>query len=346
MANPEHFRVIAQGVDVWRRWRAANQSISPDLREANLRGVDLGGADLEDADLSGADLRQANLSGAELHKARLKGADLREANLSEADFSSADLSGADLGGADLSETNLSFADLTETNLIGADLSGADLTETNLSGADLAEVDPTEIEPNEASGPPADLPDLPRQSPGPHFEITSSGVIDFMPPEALDREGNNVARLRQLHPVLRDLARNLAERLGKGNIPHAQLATRIAEYRRQIDQELDQINFTLLYVEGVRLANAQKAAIEKVAEHELPPLEETDQEALETLLQVHGTVMLSTTSGAELIAAEQRYRRRPADEREYQLAAIDFAASLENKPDVITPNAAAFILGAA
>jgi hypothetical protein len=172
------------------------------------------------------------------------------------------------------------------------------------------------------------------------------VIDFVRPESLDREGNNVARLRQLHPTLRELARGLTESLGTGNAPHAHLAARLDEYCGLIDQALDRVDFALLYVEGVRLANAEKAAIEKVAEGELPPLGETDREALGTLLQLHGTFMLSTIAGAELIAAEQRYRRRPAEEGEYLTAAVDFAASLQNKPNVITANAAAFVLGAA
>lgn len=192
----------------------------------------------------------------------------------------------------------------------------------------------------------DLPDLPAQGPGPHFELTKTGVIDFVPPEALNRKGNNVGRLRRLHPTLRDLARQLAEALGTGNIPHAHLAARIAEYRKRVDQALDAIDFTLLYVEGVRLANAEKATVEKVAEGELPPLGEADREAMDTLLQLHGTFMLATTAGAELLEAEQRYRRQPAEEREYQAAAVDFAASLQNQPDVINPDTAAFVLGAA
>jgi hypothetical protein len=200
-------------------------------------------------------------------------------------------------------------------------------------------------PNEEFSAPG-LPELPTQGPGPHFELTRKGVIDFVPPEALDRNGNNVARLRQLHPILRDLARELAEALGAGNIPHANLAARIGEYRKQVDQSLDKIDFAILYVEGLRLANAEKSAIEKIAEGELPSFRETDREALDTLLGLHGTFMLGTIAGAELIAAEERYRRRPAEEREYQAAAVDFAASFQNKPDVITPNAAAFVLGAA
>ena len=192
-----------------------------------------------------------------------------------------------------------------------------------------------------------LPALPTQGPGPHFELDQERRNRLCAPGgARNRDGNNVRRLRQLHPTLRDLARELAEALGTGNIPHANLATRLGEYRKQVDQSLDKIDFAHLYVEGVRLAHAEKAAIEKIAEGELPPFGETDREALDTLLGLHGTFMLGTIAGAEPIDAEQRYRRRPAEEREYRVAAVDFASSLQNKPDIIAPYAAAFVLGAA
>ena len=193
---------------------------------------------------------------------------------------------------------------------------------------------------------SELPDLPTQGSGPHFEIAKGGVIDFVPPEALDREGNNVERLRRLHPPLRDLACQLGDALTAGNAPHAQLGARIHEYRKRVDQDLEAIDFTLLYVEGVRLANAERAALEKIAEDELPPLGEENREKLDTLLQLHGTFMLGTVVGADLIAAEQRYQRQPAEEREYRAAAVDFATSLQNQPGVVAPIAAAFVLGAA
>jgi hypothetical protein len=97
---------------------------------------------------------------------------------------------------------------------------------------------------------------------------------------------------------------------------------------------------------VRLANAENAARDEIAAGELPPLAEAERETIQTLLEVHGTFMLSTRDGAELIAAEERYQRRPKAEREYRAAAIDFAQSLQNQPAIITPNAAAFVLGAA
>jgi hypothetical protein len=193
---------------------------------------------------------------------------------------------------------------------------------------------------------ANLPGLPIQGPGPHFEFSKDGTIDFAPPTALDREGNNVERLLRLHPPLRELVRELSQALATGNAPHATLAGRVEEYRKRIDQPLEMLDFSLLYVEGVRLANAEKAAREEIARGELPPLAETGRETIQTILELHGTFILNTAAGAELIAAEERYQRRPKAEREYRAAAIDFAQSLQNQPAIITPDAAAFVLGAA
>jgi Leucine-rich repeat (LRR) protein len=194
--------------------------------------------------------------------------------------------------------------------------------------------------------PIPSPEIPIQGFGPHFEIDNHGVITFAPAEALDRQGNNVARLTRLHPTLRALSADLIAGLGRGNIPHWHLRERAEAYARRVDQDLEHVDFSLLYVEGVRLANAEKAAIEKIAEKELPPLDVHVHEVINTLLQVHGTFMLATATGLELLAEEERYQRTPQEEVEYRAAAVDFAQSLQNRPQVIDPQAALFVLGTA
>lgn len=193
---------------------------------------------------------------------------------------------------------------------------------------------------------ADLPVVPTQGPGPHFEIDQRGIIGFAPPEALDRRGNHVRRLRSLQPTLCDLSSRVAAALGAGNSPHSNLRDRATEYRERVNQPLEQVNFTLLYVEGVRLANADHAATRKIIEGELPSLDAPIREALDSLLQLHGTFLMATVEGIEAIAAEERYRRRPDEESDYRAAAVDFAASLQNQPGVIDPSAASLVLGAA
>jgi uncharacterized protein YjbI with pentapeptide repeats len=117
MANPEHVKLLRQGVDAWNKWRDDNLAARPDLRDAELTG-----AKLSHSDLSDAILRNANLREATLRSANLSFADLTLVKLTRANLSDADLSSANLGGANLSGANLTKAGLWETSFVDVDLS--------------------------------------------------------------------------------------------------------------------------------------------------------------------------------------------------------------------------------
>ena len=138
MANEEHLAILKQGVEVWNRWREVNLDIIPDLRKANLGGMDLRGAFLLGADLVGADFGEAIFNEADLSMANLSGAILRMA-----DLSGVDLRGADLRGADLTWTNLGGANIMRANLTEANLSNSRLLRTDLHGAELMRADLSE-----------------------------------------------------------------------------------------------------------------------------------------------------------------------------------------------------------
>jgi Leucine-rich repeat (LRR) protein len=264
----------------------------------------------------------------------------------------------DLGNNQLTTLPLEIGHLT--SLRGLDLRGNRLATLPpafaavaglqiLTGPDLAETlnwlrhQPDFQQPDFGDAAAAPPPLLPSQGVGPHFEVDETGIVILAPPEALDQEGNHIRRLRAIHPVLRDLSRKLAARLSIGNAPHALLSARLEAYTDLVALDLDKIDFALLYVEGIRLANAEAAA---TMDSELPSLDATAQEQLATILRLHGTFMLSTAEGVAAIEAEERYQRRPDEEKQYRAAAVDVARSLRNRPDIINPNAASLILGAA
>jgi uncharacterized protein YjbI with pentapeptide repeats len=64
MTETEPILLLRQGADAWNAWRAANRSIRPDLRKANLNGANLDGAFLRGVDLGEANLNRANLRNA------------------------------------------------------------------------------------------------------------------------------------------------------------------------------------------------------------------------------------------------------------------------------------------
>jgi len=95
-----------------------------DLREANMRGLDVTGIPLDYCNLAGADLQSARLYWSVLLGANLEGANLEGTNLK----------GANLNSANCRHANLRNADIGQDDLGGASMIyGADFTDANLSG---------------------------------------------------------------------------------------------------------------------------------------------------------------------------------------------------------------------
>lgn len=161
MANPEHVKILKQGVEVWNKWRGQNSHIIPSLNKADLRGenlnkvkldkvllhgTDLRGANLQDADIGKTELIQTQFDEANLVKADLRGskiyeayftkANLTEANLSDALFFATFLNKANLSLADLGGCEFRLSDLIEADLTSTELCGTFFSSTKLKGANL------------------------------------------------------------------------------------------------------------------------------------------------------------------------------------------------------------------
>ena len=136
MANPEHLKILKQGIASWANWREKNLTIGPDLYEADLKNMNLSGVDLTWANLGKANLEGANLRDIDLTEANLEEANLKDTNLSKAKLYKATLSKANLYRANLSGVNLYKANLDGADLRGAKIIGANLAEASLEGANL------------------------------------------------------------------------------------------------------------------------------------------------------------------------------------------------------------------
>ena len=141
MANPEHLKILEQGVKVWNAWREENAYTQPDLKEAALEGINLIDANLSESDLTRANLNGADLSGSNLYRSNLswveaRGIHLNRVNLTEAKLFLANLIHADLSGANLQQAKLDGSYLRGATLIGTNLTGASLDDTNLTRAVL------------------------------------------------------------------------------------------------------------------------------------------------------------------------------------------------------------------
>jgi len=122
MANPEHLKILEQGVDVWNKWREDHPDITPQLkglvyRKTDVRGtmapevlpIALGGKDLHT--VTGDDMdrfmdnfinfnfENADLRFADFRKSKLKGMIFKNANLSNTKFQGCNISYSDFSGA-------------------------------------------------------------------------------------------------------------------------------------------------------------------------------------------------------------------------------------------------------
>jgi uncharacterized protein YjbI with pentapeptide repeats len=162
MANPDHIAVLQRGVEIWNQWRRDSHSVVPDLRDADLSGMDFVNANFYEADFRNACLRdtkliQANLNSTDLRFADLDGACLNSAYLHKVDLTDAKitlrtdlnqvrangiiLDGHDFRGRSLNDAQLEGAsfeggDLRGTHLIGSLLTGANFTRCRMAGARL------------------------------------------------------------------------------------------------------------------------------------------------------------------------------------------------------------------
>lgn len=134
MANPEHLRILEQGVDVWNRWREENRSIRPDLSNINLSNTSLYGASLSVTNLSGTNLTKADLTGAHLTATNCTGANLTEANLTYADLFNTKLFRANLTKSMILSATLYSINLSETNFRLCTFSFTSVVDTDLRGA--------------------------------------------------------------------------------------------------------------------------------------------------------------------------------------------------------------------
>ena len=117
MANPEHLKILKQGVEVWNKWREENPEVKPDLSKTNL---DIFGMPT----LIGIDFKNTNLSGVSLVGNLLIGANLEEANLDGSILANVSFARANLARASIKRANISLASFVISDLTNADIQGS------------------------------------------------------------------------------------------------------------------------------------------------------------------------------------------------------------------------------
>jgi hypothetical protein len=183
--------------------------------------------------------------------------------------------------------------------------------------------------------------IPAQGSGPHFDLSSAHRITLAATSEIDVGGNNLSRLRQQLPLVREAADDLASRLNPNAFP--ELARNIVAYRAALAGEPEAIAWGVVFARGVRLDNAASAARRQVEDRLQPPLEDAAQEALESVFTLHGPMILATAEGRDLMGDADRMVLTREQQAAQRADALTIAAALDEDREVIEPPAAEIVL---
>jgi hypothetical protein len=171
-------------------------------------------------------------------------------------------------------------------------------------------------------------DVPSPEPGLSATIDSSGRVGFAHSgQASDEELASTVGLRQ---VLLGAAEDLAALL-VGNNSVAISPSIVPRYLACLRDE--HLSVDTLFALGVRLSNARAAIQRQIDSKDFPDLAPDIAEALGSVLELHGPLILSTAEGRKLVDASSSFLRTEADNAKLKRVARDYGLAVKNSPDL-------------
>jgi hypothetical protein len=195
------------------------------------------------------------------------------------------------------------------------------------------------------GQPLTLSEIPKPGPGPRFQIGQDGPIDRAPMSDVDEQGNDIRTINHLKPLVTRCASELLGHLSRNEFP--ELIAAVQQYGAALNPGPDRgVEWGEVWGLGIILQNAASSADRQIAQRLLPALEDPAKTALDSLLMMHGGLILATSEGAELSAKAQGFAMTREQQADLRAASEHVAEQLMAHTEVITPRAAASIAGAA
>jgi hypothetical protein len=192
---------------------------------------------------------------------------------------------------------------------------------------------------------AAVPEIPTPGPGPRYQVSPDGQIDRAPARDLDEQGNDLRTINGLKPLVTRAVSELRARLSPNEFP--ELIMIVEQYGAILNPGPGRgVEWGELWGLGVMLQNAASSAERQIALRLLPPLEDPAKSALDSLLTMHGPLILATSEGAELSAKAQAFAMTREQQADLRAASEQVAQQLTAHPEVITPRAAASVERAA
>ena len=181
--------------------------------------------------------------------------------------------------------------------------------------------------------------IPGPGPGPHAELGPDGRIRAAPATDFDADGNNIRRIRQLLPPVRQAAEDLANAL-VGTNAFADLARDLEAYRKAIAGEPETIEWGLVWGLGVTVEATADAVARDQPSRLRDALEDNAHAALETLRTRHAALIMATADGREMQEEADRLRMTRETQADLKRNAQAVTGELDRAKDIREPEVAA------
>lgn len=177
-----------------------------------------------------------------------------------------------------------------------------------------------------------IPEIPAQGFGLAFEISKNGKIGFANTGLVtqDDEITQVGALRDvILPVLDDLLRVTA-----GSNAFSSVERIARQYRSVLDQEINVLSVDRLYALGIRFEHASVRLRKEIVKGDLPDVGLDIGEAIDSVIAIHGPMILSTRRGQELLNRSRQYNFGREEDLAYKERATAFAMALSDSDDLV------------
>lgn len=183
----------------------------------------------------------------------------------------------------------------------------------------------------------EITELPQQVNSPQFEIGADGRIQF----ALTGELNQ-SELKSLEGLLTALTEAVEDAVAGllGTNAHTSILSRIHGYQEILSKR--PLAIDLLFASGVRLENARSRLFIDIEAGELPKLPANADEALSTLLDLHGVVITSTERGRQLLQHSMQYANKQMPSEKEKAIYQQIAKAMSAAKGVISDEVAEYI----
>lgn len=179
-----------------------------------------------------------------------------------------------------------------------------------------------------------VPSVPRQQPGLAFGVNQGGRVAIASTSKATEA--DLAEIGGLRTVIIEAVDDLLA-ITTGSNAFRQIETIAARYRHALRDENGDMLVDILYAQGIRLENCAQQIRKQISANDYPDFSQGIAEALDSVLAIHGPLILSTIMGQALIAKGRAYNSEPSLDLDYREKAMHLWREARQKQAVFEPN---------